>query len=128
DRHLALVGLLLAGDHSEQRGLAGPVGTDEADLLPLQKRRGGLNEEKLVAILLADVVETNHGYMGPGERYGAAISPCGAHREARGEPSGRLMRHRCGALSPCGAPAKRAVTAGRNCSRPDRRRTKTTGR
>ena len=60
DGHLALVGLFLAGDHPEQRGLAGAVGADEADLLPLLERRGGLDEEDLVAILLADVVETNH--------------------------------------------------------------------
>src|SRR5262245_6022675 len=30
DRDLALVGLLLAGDHPEQRGLAGTIGTDHA--------------------------------------------------------------------------------------------------
>jgi hypothetical protein len=35
DRDLALVGLLLAGDHAEQRRLAGAVGADEADLLAL---------------------------------------------------------------------------------------------
>jgi hypothetical protein len=40
--------------------VAGAVGTDEADLLPLLDCHGGLNEEDLVAILLADVVETNH--------------------------------------------------------------------
>ncbi len=33
DRDLAFVGLFLAGDHAEQRGLAGAVGADEADLL-----------------------------------------------------------------------------------------------
>jgi hypothetical protein len=54
------VGLLLARDHPEQRRLAGTVGTDEADLLPLLERSGGLDEENLAAILLADVVETNH--------------------------------------------------------------------
>ena len=37
DRHLALVGLLLARDHPEQRGLAGAVGADEADLLALAR-------------------------------------------------------------------------------------------
>ena len=66
DGHLALVGLLLAGDHPEQRRLAGAVGADEADLLALQERRGGLDEEDLVAVLLADVVETNHA-RGPWE-------------------------------------------------------------
>jgi hypothetical protein len=48
DRHLALVGEFLPGDHAEQRGLAGPVGTDQADLLALQECRGGLDEEDLV--------------------------------------------------------------------------------
>jgi hypothetical protein len=38
DRDLALVGRLLAGDHAEQRGLAGAVGTDQADLLALLER------------------------------------------------------------------------------------------
>ena len=60
DRDLALVGLLLAGDHPEQRGLAGPVRTDEADLLALVERRGGLDEEDLLAVLFADIVETDH--------------------------------------------------------------------
>ena len=65
DGHLALVGMLLAGDHPEERGLAGPIRTDEADLLPLLERRGRLDEEDLVAILLADVVETDHVRGGP---------------------------------------------------------------
>ncbi len=60
DRHLTFVGLLLTRDHPEQRGLAGAVGADETDLLALLERRGGLDEEDLVADLFADVVETNH--------------------------------------------------------------------
>src|SRR6202040_2394069 len=64
DGHLTLVGLLLARDHPEERRLAGPVRTDEADLLPLLERSGGLDEEDLAAILLADVVETNHVHTG----------------------------------------------------------------
>ena len=75
DRHLAFVGLLLAGDHAEQRRLAGAVRTDEADLLALLERRGGLDEEDLVAVLLADVVETDHGMGGgPDEICGAAYA------------------------------------------------------
>ena len=62
DRHLALVGLLLAVDHAKQRSLAGPVGADEPDLLALVERRGGFDEEEVVAVLLADVVEADHGY------------------------------------------------------------------
>ena len=60
DRDLALVGLLLAGDHPEQRRLAGAVRADQADLLALLERRGGFDEENLPAVLLADIVETNH--------------------------------------------------------------------
>ena len=66
DRQLAVVGLLLAGDQPEQRRLAGPVGTDEPDLLALLERRGGFDEEDLVAVLLADAVETDHAGLGPG--------------------------------------------------------------
>ena len=70
DGHLALVGLLLARDHPEQRRLAGAVGPDEADLLALFERRGGLDEEDLVAVLLADVVETNHARECPEKVFG----------------------------------------------------------
>ncbi|MGC4009573.1 MAG: hypothetical protein QM805_11650 [Pseudomonas sp.] len=45
DRDLTLVGLLLAGDHPEQRRLAGAVGPDQPDLLPPVQRRRGLDEE-----------------------------------------------------------------------------------
>ena len=60
-RDLAFVGQLLAGDHPEQRGLAGAVRADEADLLALVEGGGGFDEEDLVAGLLADVVEADHG-------------------------------------------------------------------
>ena len=62
DGDLAFVGLLLAGDHPEQSGLAGAIGADEADLFALLERRRSLDEEDLVADLLADIVETNYGY------------------------------------------------------------------
>ena len=62
EKHLALIGLLLAGDHAEKRGLAGAVGADKADLLALLEGGGGLDEEELVAVLLADSVEADHGY------------------------------------------------------------------
>ena len=39
DGDLALVGLLLAGDQAEQRGLAGAVGSDEADLFAALQAR-----------------------------------------------------------------------------------------
>ena len=64
DRDLALVGLLLAGDHAEQRGLAGAVGADQADLLAAVERGRGFDEQEMVAVLLADVVEADHGTCG----------------------------------------------------------------
>ena len=60
-RDLALVGLVLAGDHPEQRRLARPVGTDETDLFTALQSHGRLDEEDLVSILLADGVEADHG-------------------------------------------------------------------
>ena len=63
DRDLALVGLLLAGDHPEQRRLAGAVRADKADLLALLERRGSFDEEDLMADLLGDVIETDHAFI-----------------------------------------------------------------
>ena len=75
DRHLAFVRQFLPGDHPEQRGLAGAIGADEADLFALLKRRGGFDEEDLVTDLLADVVETNH-------IYGSLKESCGRSKAA----------------------------------------------
>ena len=60
-RDLAFVRLLLARDRAEQRRLAGAVRPDEADLLAPVQHGGGFDEHDLVAVLLADVVETDHG-------------------------------------------------------------------
>ena len=60
DRDLAFVGCLLAGDHAEQGRLAGSVRADEADLLTPVERRGGLDEEELMAVLFGDGVEADH--------------------------------------------------------------------
>ena len=60
DRDLALVGEFLRGGEAEQRGLAGTVGADQADLLALEQGRLRLDENDLMAVLLADIVETNH--------------------------------------------------------------------
>ena len=60
DRDLAFVGLILPSDHAEQRGLAGAVRADEADLVALLNRGRRLDEQDLVAVLLDDVVETDH--------------------------------------------------------------------
>jgi hypothetical protein len=80
ERDLALVRRFLARNHPEKRGLAGPVGADEADLLALLERRGGFDEENLVADLLADVIETDHGGLKRGIGL-AALIPCGAQVE-----------------------------------------------
>ena len=80
DGDLALVGLLFARDHPEKRGFAGAVGADQAGLLPLLQRRRGFDEENLVAMLLADVVETDHWHPGKRNRCGP-LMPCGATLE-----------------------------------------------
>ena len=61
DGDLPFVRHLLAGDHPEQRCLARAVGADKANLFTLQKHRRGFDEKDLMALLLADAVETNHG-------------------------------------------------------------------
>ncbi len=80
DRHLALVRDLLAGDHPEQRGLAGPVRADETDLLALEERRRGLDEQDLMAILLTDIFETNHA-RGPREDVAPPLRDVGLPRK-----------------------------------------------
>ena len=60
DRHLAIVGLVLAGDHAEQRRLAGAIGPDQPHLLALLDAHRGVDEQELMAVLLADVVEADH--------------------------------------------------------------------
>src|SRR5262249_37328408 len=60
DRDLALIGQLGAVDHPEQCGLAGAVWADQAYFFPLLERCGGFDEENLMAVLLADIVEANH--------------------------------------------------------------------
>ncbi len=54
DRHVAVVGRLLADDHPEQRRLAGAVRADEADLLARIELKGRVDEQDLPAVLLVD--------------------------------------------------------------------------
>jgi len=60
DPHLALRRVEQAGDAGQQRRLAGAVGPDEPHLLPLLDAQRSVDEQDLMAVLLADVIETNH--------------------------------------------------------------------
>ena len=60
NRDVALVGDFLADDHAEERGLAGAVGADQADLLAGVQLKGGVDENQLLAVLLVDAGERNH--------------------------------------------------------------------
>ena len=60
-RDVALVRRFLADDHAEQRGLAGAVRPDEADLLAGIELEGRVDEQDLFAVLLADLGEGDHG-------------------------------------------------------------------
>ncbi len=59
-RYVALVGRLFPDDHAKQRRLAGAVRPDEADLFSRIELEGGVDEEHLFAVLLADSGEGNH--------------------------------------------------------------------
>ncbi len=61
DRDQSVVGLLLTGDHAEQRRLAGAVRSDKPDLFALLDAHRGFDEQDLVAVLLGDIVEADHG-------------------------------------------------------------------
>lgn len=83
DGDLPLIGQLPARDHPEQRRFAGAVGAYQSNLLSPLESRGRLNKENLVAILLADIVETNHMCTGPGTRsLGCALSHVAHQRKS----------------------------------------------
>ncbi len=63
DADQAVIGLFAAGDHAEQRRLAGAVGADQADLFALHDAHRGVDKQDLVAVLLGDIVEADHGVM-----------------------------------------------------------------
>ncbi len=50
----------LAGDHLEQRGLAGAVLADDADLLAAPRRQGHRAQDDVIAVGLAHAVELEH--------------------------------------------------------------------
>ena len=60
NRDVALVGHLFAGDHPEQGRLARSVRADEADLFAGIELEGGVDEQDLPAVLLADAGQRNH--------------------------------------------------------------------
>ena len=59
-RHVAVVGMILAGDEAEDRRLARAVGADEADLFAGIELHARVDEEDLVAVALVDLVERDH--------------------------------------------------------------------
>ena len=60
NRDLAFVGGFFADDHAEQRGLAGAVRADQADLLAGIQLKGSVNKNQLLAVLLVDIGKRNH--------------------------------------------------------------------
>src|SRR6185503_781296 len=56
----AVVGLVLAGDQPEHRGLARAVGPDQPDLLAGVDLERRVDEQDLPAVLLADRAERDH--------------------------------------------------------------------
>ena len=59
-RDFAVVGRLLSDDHSEERGLAGAVGSHEPDLLAGIELEGRVNKQHLSSVLLVDAREGDH--------------------------------------------------------------------
>ena len=90
-----VVGGLLADDQAEHGGLAGAVGPDQPDLLAGIELERGLDEQDLPAVLLADVVERDHGpgiLAGlPGGRTLRARARWGSARHARPEHALRAV-------------------------------------
>ena len=60
DGDIALVGILFADDHAEQRRFARPVRSDEPHLFAGIQLKRRIHEDKLPAVLLIDVGKRNH--------------------------------------------------------------------
>ena len=54
-RDRALVGSFLADNHTEERCLARPIGTDQSDFFAGIQLKRSIHEEQLLAILLVNV-------------------------------------------------------------------------
>ena len=75
DAQLAGVRLLLAGDHAEERRLAGAVRADHADDAAGRQREGQVLDEQPVAVALLDAVRLDDDVAEPRARPG-----CGSRR------------------------------------------------
>src|SRR5215831_8837232 len=90
DGDVPVVGRLLTDDHAEERGLAGPVGSDQADLFTGIELKGSVDEEDLLPVLLADLCKGNHS---PDRTSLAALEGEGRRAEGGGRRTvcGRLV-------------------------------------
>jgi len=92
DHHLTSVRLLLAHDHPKDRGFPRAVRADEPDALTPEKTHRRVDEEQLLAVLLGDRVEPNHG------RERVTCNPFASNRRGTGEAhseSGNPPAPRC---------------------------------
>ena len=60
DGDVAFVGRFLADDHAEEGGLAGAVGSDQADFFAGVELEGGVDEDELLAVLFVDRGKRDH--------------------------------------------------------------------
>jgi hypothetical protein len=70
-RHRARVGVLVAGQHRQQRRLAGAVGADQADARPRTELEVGAVEDQPAAEGLRDVTQRQGRSGGGGDGHGA---------------------------------------------------------
>src|SRR6185436_8451169 len=88
-RDIALFGTLLADNHAKERGLARAIRPHEPHLVARIELETRFDEQELLAVLLRDVGERNHGTIkpqnvqGPGSRVqGSASSSTPKFRQA----------------------------------------------
>ncbi len=60
DRNFPFVGIFFAHDHAEEGGLARAIGPYQANLFTGVELEGGVNEDKLPAVLLVNVGKRDH--------------------------------------------------------------------
>ena len=85
DLQRAAVGLLLAGDHAEERGLARAVGADDAHDAAAREAEGEVLDQQPVAVALDEVLDLHHHVAQPRARgdddLGLALAIAPALRE-----------------------------------------------